>query len=60
MATVRFLPLCAGGFTVFNTESCTIFALDAYSGKLIWAHYLGDPLTSTPTIANGRCSRRIP
>ena len=38
---------------VFNTESCTIFALDATTGKQLWSHYLGDPLTSTPTIANG-------
>ena len=38
---------------VFNTESCTIFALDAKTGKNLWSYFLGDPLTSTPTIANG-------
>jgi Ca-activated chloride channel homolog len=38
---------------VFNTESCTIFALDASTGKHLWSHFLGDPLTSTPTIAGG-------
>lgn len=38
---------------VFNTESCTIFALDANTGKHLWSYWLGDPLTSTPTIANG-------
>jgi outer membrane protein assembly factor BamB len=38
---------------VFNTESCTIFALDAKTGKHLWSYWLGDPLTSTPAIANG-------
>src|SRR5262249_8589369 len=41
------------GVMVFNTESCTIFAVDADTGKHLWSHWLGDPLTSTPTIANG-------
>src|ERR1700730_8659244 len=45
--------VCGDDIVVFNTESCTIFALDANTGKNIWSHYLGDPLTSTPTIANG-------
>ncbi|CEF49324.1 unnamed protein product [uncultured bacterium] len=52
--------VCEDDIVVFNTESCTIFALDAYSGKLIWAHYLGDPLTSTPTIANGKVFTSYP
>jgi len=38
---------------VFNTESCTIFALDTKSGEEIWSYWLGDPLMSTPTVANG-------
>jgi len=38
---------------LFNTESCTLFALDAQTGKLRWAHWLGDPLMSTPTVAEG-------
>ena len=38
---------------VFNTESCTIFALDANTGKMLWSWWLGDPLMSTPTIYNG-------
>lgn len=45
--------VCDDGVTVFNTESCTIFAVDADTGKHLWSHWLGDPLTSTPTIANG-------
>ena len=45
--------VCEDGVVVFNTESCTIFALDAKTGKQLWSYFLGDPLTSTPTIANG-------
>jgi Ca-activated chloride channel family protein len=45
--------VCADDIVVFNTESCTIFALDARSGQHMWSYFLGDPLTSTPTIANG-------
>jgi Ca-activated chloride channel homolog len=41
------------GVVVFNTESCTIFAVEADTGKLLWAHWLGDPLLSTPTVSNG-------
>ena len=37
---------------MINTESCTLFALDAATGKMRWSYYLGDPLLSTPTIAN--------
>jgi outer membrane protein assembly factor BamB len=45
--------VCDDGVTVFNTESCTLFAVDSNTGKQLWSHWLGDPLTSTPTIANG-------
>ena len=45
--------VCDGDVCVFNTESCTLFAVDAATGKHLWSHWLGDPLTSTPTIANG-------
>src|SRR5262249_25851899 len=52
--------VCADGVTVFNTESCTIFALDAKTGKQLWSYFLGDPLTSTPTIANGKVFTSYP
>ena len=45
--------VCDGSVCVFNTESCTLFAVDADTGKHLWSHWLGDPLTSTPTINNG-------
>lgn len=51
---------CEDDVIIFNTESCTIFAVDARTGKLLWSHWLGDPLTSTPTIANGRVFTSYP
>jgi hypothetical protein len=33
--------------------SCTIFAPESKTGKRLWSYFLGDPLTSTPTIGNG-------
>jgi len=52
--------VCEDGVVIFNTESCTIFALDAESGKHLWSYFLGDPLTSTPTIANGKVFTSYP
>lgn len=45
---------------VFNTESCTIFAVEAATGKHIWSWWLGDPLMSTPTIAWGKVFTAYP
>ncbi len=44
---------CAERVCVFNTESCTIFAVDSKSGEQLWSWWLGDPLTSAPTIGGG-------
>ncbi len=43
-----------GDKVLFNTESCTIFALDAETGRRRWSRWLGDPLMSQPAAANGR------
>jgi outer membrane protein assembly factor BamB len=51
---------CEDGVCVFNTESCTVFALDAATGKQRWSWWLGDPLTSAPTIAGGRVFTSYP
>ena len=53
-------PACERGVCVVNTESCTIFAINADSGKLLWSYYLGDPLTSAPTIAGNRVFAAYP
>lgn len=53
-------PACERGVCVINTESCTIFALAADTGKLLWSYWLGDPLTSAPTIAGDRVFASYP
>jgi len=52
--------VCEDDVVLFNTESCTIFALDANTGKHLWSYFLGDPLTSTPTICKGRVYTSYP
>jgi outer membrane protein assembly factor BamB len=51
---------CEREVCVVNTESCTIFAIAADSGKLLWSYWLGDPLTSAPTIAANRVFAAYP
>ena len=43
----------AEGRVVFNTESCTLFVVDARTGQLVWSRWLGDPLMSQPAVAAG-------
>jgi Ca-activated chloride channel family protein len=38
---------------IFNTESCTIFALDARTGRRLWRRYLGDPTLGQVALADG-------
>ena len=44
----------SGDNIILNTESCTIFALDAATGKMRWSHYMGDPMMGSPAVANGQ------
>jgi Ca-activated chloride channel homolog len=48
------------GVVVYNTESCTIEAVDAKTGKRLWHKWLGDPLMSQPAIAKGRVYMAYP
>lgn len=41
------------GRVIFNTESCTLFALDAATGKRLWLKYLGDPTLAQIAVADG-------
>lgn len=41
------------GRVVFNTESCTLFVVDARTGKHLWSRWLGDPLMSQPAVHGG-------
>lgn len=46
-------PVIEDSIIVFNTESCTIFAVNIRTGKEIWSWWLGDPLMSAPAASNG-------
>lgn len=43
----------AEGRVVFNTESCTLFVVDAATGRHLWSRWLGDPLMSQPAVHAG-------
>lgn len=44
-------PTCREGICVFNTYSCTMFGVDADTGKHLWSWYLGSPQLATPVIS---------
>jgi outer membrane protein assembly factor BamB len=46
-------PVYDDGRVVFNTESCTVFALDAATGKRMWLRKLGDPTLAQTAVADG-------
>ncbi len=46
-------PIFINGDVIFNTESCTLFALDAATGRTHWKRWLGDPTLSQPAVADG-------
>ena len=39
---------------LISTQSCTLYALEAYTGKLLWSKWLGPNLYSMPSISNGK------
>ena len=43
-----------GNKVLFNTESCTLFVVDARTGRELWKRWLGDPLMGQPAAANNR------
>jgi len=45
--------ICAEGFVVFNTESCTVCVLRADTGAHVWEKWLGDPLLAQPAVGEG-------
>ncbi len=48
------------GVVAFNTESCTLFVVDARTGQTLWSRWLGDPLMSQPSILDGRLFMAFP
>ena len=39
---------------LINTQSCSLYALEAYTGKMLWSKWLGPNLYSMPSIDNGK------
>lgn len=50
----------ADGVAVFNTESCTLEAVEMSSGKVLWERWLGDPLLAQPAVMDGRIFMAYP
>lgn len=48
------------GVVIYNTESCTVEAVNARSGKRLWSRYLGDPLMSQPSANRGKVFMAYP
>jgi Ca-activated chloride channel family protein len=48
------------GVVAFNTESCTLFVVDAARGRPLWSRWLGDPLMSQPAIGDGKVFMAFP
>ena len=50
----------ARGVVAFNTESCTLFVVDARTGRQLWSKWLGDPLMSQPAISEDKIFMAFP
>jgi len=46
-------PIYLDDEVIFNTESCTLFVLDARTGRTRWKRYLGDPTLAQPAVRQG-------
>jgi Ca-activated chloride channel homolog len=46
-------PIYEDEDVVFNTESCTLFVMDAKTGRKKWFKNLGDPTLAQPAVADG-------
>jgi Ca-activated chloride channel homolog len=46
-------PLYMEENVIFNTESCTLFVMDAKTGRKKWFKFLGDPTLAQPAVADG-------
>ena len=50
----------ADGVAVFNTECCTLEAVEMSSGEVLWERWLGDPLLAQPAVMDGRIFMAYP
>ena len=45
---------CMGGRVYFNTASCTLYSMDAETGRTQWSHWIAGSVVTTPTVAGNR------
>jgi Ca-activated chloride channel family protein len=50
----------ADGCVVFNTESCTLYVVEAETGKTVWKKWMGDPLMAQPAVEGNRVFMAYP
>lgn len=48
------------GILLIITQSCTLYAIDANTGKLLWSKYLAPNMYSTPSVSNGKVVATFP
>lgn len=48
------------GVALFNTESCTLLAVDSATGTPLWEKWLGDPLLAQPAAADAQVLMAYP
>lgn len=48
------------GILLVITQSCTLYAIDADNGELVWSKYLAPNMYSTPTVHNGKVIATYP
>jgi outer membrane protein assembly factor BamB len=48
------------GILLINTESCTLYAIDAETGVLAWSKWLGPYIYHSPTVNNGKVYASYP
>ncbi len=44
-------PAVAGGRVYFNTQSCTVYALDAATGERAWSQWIAGSVATTPAVS---------
>jgi outer membrane protein assembly factor BamB len=46
--------VCEDSVVIVNTESCTLYAIDSKTGKMLWSKWLSAYLYTTPSIYQGK------
>lgn len=52
--------VAADGLLAFNTESCTVYVVEAESGRVVWERWLGDPLMAQPALSHSKVFMAYP